>query len=260
MPILSQLIDIYKKHDHHIVNGIHPKLSGLPFTEFTHIIASDNTTTRGLGISPSEVYFLEHLFEDYSPKSIFVVGNSFAWSTFALALLNPQAKTVALDACLDKLSEAWIEETNRIAAAEGLSVVAEQGVSPQDVPGVVERNFPDPVDFVFIDGDHTNKQVALDFEAIRAFTNRETIFLFHDVLYWDLQQGVASIRERTGMDCHVLWRTSSGMCLLCHDDCHKDKLALLENYDFGLKTKALYDCLKQAEENKQTTPEPVGAN
>jgi len=245
MPIMNELYGMYKKRGHHIVNGIHSKQSGLPHSEFTHIVADDNTTTLGLGISPSEIYFLEHLFEDYSPQSIFIVGNSFGWSTLALSLLNPEAKVVAIEAGMNSFTDAWIEKSNEIAKEEGLNAVVEKGISPQDVAGVVERNFPEPVDFVFIDGDHTNKQAALDFEAIRAFSRRETIFLFNDVLYRDLGKGIRGIVERTGLDGHVLWRTSSGMCVLCHDDCHEDKLELLSNFSLGPKTASLFASLKK---------------
>ena len=111
MPIFSRLVDIYKSHQHHIVNGIHAKLSGLPFTEFTYIVTAEDATTPALGISPNEVYFLEHLFAGYDPKTIFIVGNSFGWSTFVFALLNPGAKTVAIEAGYDEFTGSWIEHT-----------------------------------------------------------------------------------------------------------------------------------------------------
>lgn len=243
MPILGQLRRLYADFGHEAVYGVPAKLSGLPLSEFTYIVTRDNQTTGNLGISPYEIYFLEHLFQSYRPKRIFIVGNSFGWSTFALALLNPDAKVVAIEAGFEPFTDAWINETNRMASERGAQVQVCKGVSPNDVKRVAAECFGEgeKVDFFFIDGLHTVEQVQLDYAACAEIAAPDAVYLFHDALYWNLTPGIERIVERARLDRHDLWRTSTGMTLLCDNKASPEAAEVARAFDLGPKTPALYD-------------------
>jgi predicted O-methyltransferase YrrM len=245
VPILDRLTRLYRRRGHEVVTGISPHFSKLPLTEFAYVISDELTSMSTIGISPAELYFLEHLFQSYRPSSIFVVGNGFGWSSFALSLLNPDARVVALEAGLEAFSERWIGRCNAMAEEERLPLRVEKGVSPRDVAAVVAAHFSAPIDFVFIDGEHTNEQVRLDFEAVWPHASERSVFLFHDVLYWNLLEGMNRVVKGSGLDVHLLWRTSTGMVLLCRDALHAELVEMLKSFELGPKTPALFQALRQ---------------
>src|SRR5215471_15565442 len=102
MPILPKLFRFYAEHNCLPLVGLSPtKFGSFPLATYTWLMKDNQNFTQGLGISMQEVYFLECLFAVFHPTNVFAIGNSFGWSTLALALLNPQAKVVAIDAGYD---------------------------------------------------------------------------------------------------------------------------------------------------------------
>lgn len=247
MPILRELKNLYRQKGHEIVAGILPNISGAPFTDFTYLVTSDNQASLELGIAPYEVYFFEHLFEAYRPKNIFIVGNSFGWSSFAIALLNRDANILAIDAGINQMSANWVDITNDISRNNGLPLSVVKGTSPQDVSRIIIEHFGSEaiLDFVFIDGLHTQQQVVLDYQAVAPFARHHTVFLFHDALYWDLTPGILKIVETSALDYHSLIGTSSGMALLCRDTINPDVAAVAADFEAGPKTKPLFEALRR---------------
>src|SRR6266852_2813801 len=134
MPILRCLVALYDSRGIEISTGLSPwHFDNLALANFTWFIRDGRSMTNGFGIAMQEIYFLECLFERFRPRRIFAIGNSTGWSSFALALANPQARVVAIDAGFDRNALAGIEFTNAVAAAEGLDLRAVRAVSPQDV-------------------------------------------------------------------------------------------------------------------------------
>jgi len=134
MPILSRLVNLYETRGIQISTGLNPcHFDNYPLAPFTWFIQDGGSLTNGLGIALQEVYFLECLFARLRPERLFVVGNSLGWSTFALALLNPSARVLAIDAGFDRFSLDGLDFTNRVAAEEGLAITAVKAVSPGDV-------------------------------------------------------------------------------------------------------------------------------
>src|SRR5688572_7381883 len=185
MPVLHKLLQLYRQRGHEIVFGVHPKFSGLDDSEAAHIITCDRHLTHHLGIYPGEIYFLEHLLSEFHPKRIFVIGNSFGWSTFALAMLAPQATVLAIEAGAEPFTESWIEQSNSIAADANLRVRVQKGISPPDVDRVAPIA-GGPFDLVFVDGMHTSKQAVQDYTAVARHSHDATIFLFHDVVLFNM--------------------------------------------------------------------------
>jgi predicted O-methyltransferase YrrM len=204
--------------------------AGAPYSDFTHIISADNEMTPHLGISAQEVYFLEHLFAAVAVTKVFVVGNSFGWSTFAIAMLAPQAQVTAIELAGEPFTAKWLDRTNQIAAEEALNVRVYKGSSPQDVAAVVARGGGGPFDLFFIDGQHTNEQIILDCRAAFAHACESTVFLLHDVLMHNMVQGVDQFARESGWNMHLLWRTTSGMALLCRDSRHTALSPLLNAF------------------------------
>jgi hypothetical protein len=215
MPILRRLTALYEKRGIQISTGLNPcHFGNLPQANFTWFIRDGRSLTNGLGIAMQEVYFLECLFEDFRPATIFIIGNSAGWSSFALALLNPQARTIAIDAGFDRNALDGLDFTNAVAAEEGLDLRAVKAVSPQDVAGVVSLHAPGPLEFAFIDGYHEVGQIVRDFDALRPHADPGCVYLFHDVHEFDLSAGIEEIARRSGLSWSLLLGTPSGMAIV----------------------------------------------
>src|SRR5260370_34990779 len=128
--------------------------------------------------------FLEHFHEYIRPKRFFIVGNAMGWSTVALALVFPDALTVAIDAFTT-----GVEWTNELIARHRLSAVAVEARSPGDVAAVVKRYLKGPIDVSLIDATHTNDAIIADFTAVNAGSATNGSHLFHYVINRSLLPG-----------------------------------------------------------------------
>lgn len=215
MPILARLTQLYQSRGIQVATGLNPShFGGFPLAPFTWFIRDGASLTNGLGIALQEIYLLECLFQRFHPRRIFAIGNSSGWSTLALALLNPSATVVAIDAGYDRNSLEGIEFTNRVAAEEGLPACAVKGVSPGDVAPIVSERRLAPIDCVLVDGNHSVAQVEIDFDAVRPHAASHCIYLFHDVQTFDLHQGLERIAAKSGLVWDLLLGTPSGMAVM----------------------------------------------
>lgn len=217
MNAFVKLVNMYEAYGFSVQAGLSPlhfpghSWADIPFTYF---IADGKRAAKGGGIAIAEIYFLDALFADYSPKNIFVIGNAFGWSTIALSILNPNARVVAIDACPRPEEEEGIRLTNRMAADFGLNLVAVNARSPEQVSQVVEDQFGGAVDFAFIDGGHTNAQQSLDFAAIKTVASEDCVYLFHDVINFSLLESFTKIVQgNPTLEGHILFRTPSGIAI-----------------------------------------------
>lgn len=222
MNLFTRAIQIYSDHGYCIHTGLNPyhisdsSRIGHLSAPFTCVATSNGCKlSTGGGIAPIEVYLLQSLSEVIAPSNIFIIGNAFGWSTLLLALAFPHAKVIAIDAGIEgENNMAGIELTNSISQELKLNCVVEYGFSPQNTEEVIKRHFGSiPLDLVFIDGLHTNEQLLLDFDGIAPFCKPSTIFLYHDVINWKLQNTFNKIAVKLG-DTHVtqlLHRTTSGI-------------------------------------------------
>ncbi len=219
MPILPRLVSFYETRGIQISTGLNPShFSNYPLAPFTWFFREGESLTNGLGIALQEIYFLECLFARFHPRHVFVIGNSAGWSTLALALANPSATVLAIDAGFDTRSLEGIELTNTIAREEQLRVQVVRGVSPMDVARIARGHGMEAIDFAFIDGLHTVEQIEKDFDAVRALASRDCIYLFHDVETCNLRPGIERIAAKTGLRWHLLLGTTLGMVLMHERD------------------------------------------
>ncbi len=215
MPILKRLTGLYESRGIHISTGLNPcHFGNLPQVNFTWFIKDGESLTNGLGIAMQEIYFLECLFAALHPRNVFVIGNSAGWSSFALALINPAARIVAIDAGFDRNALEGLDFTNRVAGEEGLDLRAVQVVSPDGVAGVVGEHMTGPIDFAFIDGYHSIEQVVRDFTALRPHADPACVYLFHDVHEFKLGPGLDEIARLSGLRWQLLLGTPSGMAIV----------------------------------------------
>ncbi len=215
MPIIAQLVELYRAEGIAISTGLPPhRFGGYGGAPFTWFLRDGQSLTNGLGIAMQEVYVLEHLFAAFQPQRALVIGNAFGWSTLAIAALLKAGRVVAIDSGADRNSLEGIELTNRIAARGSLPAKAVKGTSPHDVAAIVDAELGGPVDFAFIDGLHTNDQVVLDYTAVRAKASLDAVYLFHDVQEYGLGPAIAEIERLAGLKGTTLWATQSGMAIL----------------------------------------------
>jgi predicted O-methyltransferase YrrM len=214
-PILPRLVRLYEERGIAISTGLDPAhVDGLPAASFTWFIADGKSLTNGLGIAMQEVYFLECLFAALRPRHLLIIGNSYGWSSLAIALLNEAAETVAIDAGFDRNALAGIDFTNRVATEEGLPLRVVNALSPRDLERVARDCFRGPIDFVFVDGYHSVEQVQQDFAGLRPLAAADCVYLFHDVHAFGLEPGIAANAAASGLAWELLLGTNSGMAVM----------------------------------------------
>ena len=210
--IIPKLFGIYRAAGHEPLTGYSPfhffNVRDISFT----IFLKDNRIWGCPGVALQEVMFFER-FRDYiAPRRVLVIGNAFGWSTIALALIFPDAKTVAIDP-----DGEGVNFTNELIAKNNLSARAVVGRSPQDVAAVVEKHLGGPVDFALIDAVHNNDAVMADFAALKPVATDNAFYLFHDVINWNMVEGFNAILAKYKLKGKVFTRTPSGMALAYTD-------------------------------------------
>jgi predicted O-methyltransferase YrrM len=215
MPIIGRLAALYERRGIRIATGLNPShFDNFPQAPFTWFFKDGESLTNGLGIALQEIYFLECLFARFHPQTVFAIGNSLGWSTLALALANPGARVLAIDAGTDRNAEEGIRLTNRIAEEESLPVTVVAGFSPGDVAQILREQKMSSIEFAFIDGYHSVEQVGFDFSAVSKAAAAGCVYLFHDAENFALTPGIQRIADETGMRWQLLLGTTSGMAIV----------------------------------------------
>ena len=206
--ILPRLFGIFRAAGYEPLTGYSPfhfqNWRDAPFTRFV----KDGQLSGIPGIALQEVMFLEHFRQFIAPRRILVIGNASGWSTVAMALIFPDAMTVAMD-----IDDGGVKRTNALLAANGLSAKAVTARSPDDVAAVVNEHLAGAVDFALIDAVHNNEAVIADFAAVTAVAASEALYLLHDVINWHMIDGFNHARAQHRLDGKVFTRTPSGMAL-----------------------------------------------
>lgn len=131
-----------------------------------------------------------------------------------MAFCFENSKVVAIDAGIEgKDNMLGIDLTNKIAKEEKLNCCVEYGFSPEDTPKIIKKHFQEEkMDLVFIDGLHTNEQLLKDFYGIKDFCHQNTLFFYHDIINWKMENAFEEIKKNlTNYESILLYRTTSGM-------------------------------------------------
>ena len=206
--IIPKLFSIYRIAGLEPITGYSPfhffNVRDVPFTTFL----KDTDFWGCPGIALQEIMFVEQFSDFISPQRILIIGNAFGWSTIALALMFPNAKTVAIDPHVQ-----GVNFTNELIAKNNLPARAIVGRSPEDVAVVVRDHLGGSVDFSLLDAIHTNEAITADFAAIRPVATDQAFYLFHDVINWNMIGGFNNILAKHSLKGKVFTRTASGMAL-----------------------------------------------
>lgn len=208
MSVLPKLIQLFREHGYQPLTGYNSYFfQNHRDAPFTRLLSADGQLLGHAGLALQEVMFVEGLKDYLAPSNVFAIGNAYGWSSVALSLIFPAARVVAID----PLTEG-VDLTNSLSATNGLLLTAIVASSPGDVAAVAARHLPGKVDFALIDAMHTNEAVVADFQAVQAVAHDRTVFLFHDVMTWKLEDAMFSIRD-LGYTIRILTRTPSGMAI-----------------------------------------------
>jgi len=229
MDILNKLVDEYKIDGIEIRHGtglnesiIYPYMNG-------------RILSTGGGISIPELSFLDVLFNSCHPKSMYCVGNAFGWSTLGFAFLCPSSKVVVIDNLVDGNDcSLGMEKTKSIVQRNNLNVVVLEAESPQDSDRIIQEHFSGKVDFVFIDGLHTNEQVVKDFVGVRSHLHQNSIVVFHDVIKHEMSEGwkeISVLAKENNFTSVVLRKTYTGMGIVYSSTPEVDKIVDLYSDD-----------------------------
>ena len=168
--------------------------------------------------------FQQQYHHSKRPLNIFAIGNSFGYSTLALALTFPHARIAVLDAHETRQGkDANVMQgtnlTRSIIQANALNAHVHVGVSPYDTAEVLSREHMavpltpaigrgsqattsdrGGVDLVFIDGAHTDSNQWEDFASVRRHLRRgSSIAILHDTtlsrMYRSLHAIAADVSE-----------------------------------------------------------------
>jgi hypothetical protein len=207
--IIPQLFGIFRRAGYEPLTGYSPhhfyNYRDIPFTQFL----SNNKLWGCPGLALQEVMFIEHFRDFIDPKRILVIGNAHGWSTVAVSLIFPGARTVAID-----IDSAGIEFTNGLIATNGLSARAVTARSPDSVAAVVKDHLGGPIDFSVIDAVHTVPALIADFAAVHAASAPGACHLLHDVINWNMVPGFETVLATHRLKGKIFTRTPSGMALV----------------------------------------------
>jgi len=188
-----------------------------------------------------EALLIYKIISHYNLTSGFEIATAFGYSAtwIALALKQNGGKLVSMDCYIEESKEdsrydydEIIKETVRIRndVKNGIIPIGLEcakyfinemklndvvdfqiGISPEDVPSVVNK----PFDFVFIDGGHFGDQPTKDFIAIKKHLAEKAIIIFHDnhikdspiekaISYAENELGIQAISLNTRFNITVL--------------------------------------------------------
>jgi len=212
MNLISDLLKAYKEQGYDIRTGLNPShFNNDKCVSFTALFKNNKILCTGGGIGLKELYFFECLFSEWQPKNIFCIGNAFGWSTVSLALLNRNSDLICIDAGQEgDYNMEGIDITNKILHNYNQNARVVFGHSPEDVSKYAQRG----IDFVFIDGLHTNEQQLIDWQAIFPHCHVGTVYIFHDVIQFNMEKSFAQIASKSKCKSLILHRTDSGMGIL----------------------------------------------
>ena len=175
----------------------------------------------GGGATMSDLELFVQLRRTRRVRRIFGIGNSFGFSTLALASLFPGVPISVMDAESEgRDNRRGSNMTRAIARRFDLPVHLSQGFSPLDTRRVIE-SLPASArlgaasataaasaaapranarklasfDLVFIDGAHTNRHQSDDFESIRPFLAPQHVVILHDVILASMEPSLKAIAE-----------------------------------------------------------------
>ena len=224
MDVYIRLLSIYQKQGFNISGGLYPwhfdrlypmesirTYRSFPFITLTR---NKEVMSMGGGINPLEILIFVAIVRALKPKRIFIIGNAFGWSTFALGLACEDVQVFVIDSVEEgEDAQKGFHLTEKIIKEEEISnITLLRARSPEDIDDLVQTHIDGPIDLAFVDGLHSNAQQYLDVHALMPHMAQEHIILLHDVLNWSLTKSYQALRKDfPHLSSSILMRTPSGM-------------------------------------------------
>lgn len=124
---------------------------------------------------PSELDGFMEVFKAHNPKRILEIGAMHGGTLwFWLKHSEPDARVIAVDLDTGLLAQSIYEFDGKLTKINGGSQW------PETINRVVAA-MDKPIDFLFIDADHTGDNPILDFQAYAPFLRTGALVAFHDV-------------------------------------------------------------------------------
>ncbi|MDX1827941.1 MAG: class I SAM-dependent methyltransferase [Lutibacter sp.] len=141
------------------------------------------------GIRTKNGLLLIRLIDYFKPKSILEIGTSVGLSSTALSIGNSNAKIISLEGCPNTANYATqlFERFN----LSNIEVVT--GEFNQTLPNIIHNK---SFDFIYFDGNHTQKATLNYFTKCLKTTHNNSIFIFDDInLSKEMHQAWNIIKE-----------------------------------------------------------------
>lgn len=254
--VFSELNKRYKAEGLEVYGGFSPFLTGFLQRTGNYIARDDVFLSTSAGISNDEAVFMHGLCEQFSPKRILIIGNSYGFSTVFLSLTCPDARLIAFD----KYRTEGIKTTNRLLAGL-ISKQAVQASTPEDIPQLIETKLGGEVDFVLIDAVHTNEMQTKEFGVLNKYLSSNSVVVFHDVLSCGLLPSFNQLRlEYTSYDFRLISKSSTGIgvCIKGEQD---ERLRYFLDYFSPAEANILkFNCLMLQHSNDSSAELFAGSN
>lgn len=166
----------------------------------------------GLG---DAAFVLYSLVRTNRPKVIVEIGSARGRSTCAFALAcaqNKQGKVYAID---PHTLNSWTELGTNAETLDFLRRRLKEYELEKycevvvNTSGAAAKTWSQPIDLLFIDGDHTYDGVKLDFESFRQWLTPNSLVVFHDTM-WKYHKTHEGYREDMGVPQYMQELTAEG--------------------------------------------------
>ncbi|WP_031484269.1 class I SAM-dependent methyltransferase [Maridesulfovibrio frigidus] len=151
--------------------------------------------TRPASLSPQQGEFIRSLIVNFNPKTVVEIGVflgiSTLWVAGALEDADQNGKLYSLDLFRDILPkpptrtkcviDPFTDVSERIKRAGLDDIVTFVKGDSKQIGANWKTYSTDPIDVLFIDGDHTIPGCLGDFEAFREHLNEEALIILHDI-------------------------------------------------------------------------------
>ncbi|RYE19190.1 MAG: class I SAM-dependent methyltransferase [Sphingobacteriaceae bacterium] len=127
--------------------------------------------------APRLAQLLFRLVEHLKPKTLIELGTCLGVTSLYLHQANPSAQLTTIEGCKEIADVA--AKNFKISDAENINLLV--GNFDEVLPGLLEKS--PQIDFVFIDGNHTEEATLRYFEWILAKAYDKTVIIFDDI-YW----------------------------------------------------------------------------
>jgi len=187
--IFSNLYKLYKKNGMEVLGCYSDALNT---KSNSNLISKKNIilSTSG-GISNDEAQILYMITQEYNPKNILIIGNSYGFSAVFLSLSCPNSKLVAFD----KFRTKGIKVTKKILKNYKNKFIIKAS-TPKDLKKIALEYFNNSIDFVLIDAVHTNEMQTREFTILQKFLSPKSIVAFHDVLSCNLLDSFNYLKKK----------------------------------------------------------------